>query len=454
MIRKIILCLMLLGLTMMTTGQSLFAQTLPSYDTPSEKVEEYRLAAQNGDPVAKFNLGILTAMGWAGLKKDEAKSRELLLQSAEQGYSEAQIWVASLALTGEITGKSSAPQAVKWYIKAAGQGSKLAYFQLGCLYREWNEIASFLNETEMSRIEFEPLKQDKELSKEYWIKSGLSKNRVELIDALFIRISKGDWKAHKELSEMLSEKNLIELKPDILIFFHSAKFECHLFDSNLEKAKNGDINAMIDVAKSYEYPRCPGHPVADLKEQLYWLDKASKKGSVQALYELGCYYSQNDKIKDPEKSFRYYMEAAEKGHAAAMCSLAIIYEGKNDLIESMRWMLKAAEAGDKDSFFYLGHRYQNGEGVPVNFVKAYAWFSIWSYDEKEGTEGIGRRRLKELTAQMSPGRIAEAQELAAQIWVRLEKKLSPSPNVSAEDKVRSQIILDIERYKLRTQSPK
>jgi TPR repeat protein len=451
MARKITLCLLW---AVLITAQPSLLIAAPDYDTPKEKVEEYKAGALKGDPDAQFNLGVLTGLGWAGIQEDKAKSRELIMKSAEQGHVEAQIWVARLCLSGELTGKYDLSQAVTWYRKAAENGSHLAFFQLGCLHQEGNEMMEFFKKTDKSAIEIEPLKHAKELSKEYWAKAGLTKTQVETLIELHARISKGDWRASKELHDLLNGKELNQLNPEIFAAFHLAKYNYHLFDHYLQKAKDGDVNAMIETANSFEHPGCPGHPVPNTKEQFYWLKRAEEKGSVEALYKLGSYFSQNKETDDPKKSLSYYTQAAEKGHAAAMCSLALIYEAREDLHESTRWMIKAAEAGDTASWFYLGHRYQNGKGVPANFVKAYAWFSISSSNEKEGPDGVARGRIKLLAAQMPPEKIAEAQQLAAQIWENIEKKLSSNSKLSAAEKLEAQVRLDLERAKLRSNHTK
>lgn len=426
----------------------------PDYDTPPTKVAEYKEKALKGDPVAQYNLAWLTTLGWAGVTEDKTKARELFLKSAEQGYSEAQITLADLSISGELNGKYDLPNAASWYIKAADQGSQLANFKLGCLYLAGNDLFEFFMQLEKPRYSLVKIEQNKARAGEHWRKAGLSKSKVEALLSLHERISKGDWEANREMSEMLTEKALSAFKGDMLATFYQMKYNYHLFDSNLQKAKNGDVSAMIDTANSYQSPACPGHPEENSEEQLKWLLKAAQAANIDALYKLGSYYSQNEDTKNPIKSLDYYKQAADKGHAAAMCSLASIYEAKEDLQESTRWMIKAAEAGDSASWFYVGHRYQNGKGVPVNFVKAYAWFSISSTDEKEGPDGIARRRMKQLAAQMPPEKIAEAQQLAAQIWEKLEKKLSTNPNLSAAEKLNAQVRLDLERAKLRSNQSK
>ena len=427
----------------------------PDYDTPPEKVAEFREKALKGDPVAQYDLAWLTILGWAGVPKDSIKGQELFMQSAEQGYDEAQLMIANSHMSGEHTGKIDLPAAASWFHKAAKQGNQVAYFHLANLYQEGNEIFQFMLELDNKKeTKFEPIRKNKEISEELWGLSGLSKTEVESLVTYHARIAKGDWRAHKDIAELLRERAPKKLKPNLYSEIHLLKYSGHLFDHNLKSALSGDTAAMLEVAQNYRYPRCPGRPEKNPKEELEWLNKAARAGSIDALYELGSFFSQSEELKDSRKSFDYYKQAADKGHAKAMCSLGNIYEDKEDLPESTRWMIKAAEAGDRASWFYVGHRYQNGKGIPVNFVKAYAWFSISSSDEKEGPDGIARGRIKQLATQMPPEKIAEAQELAAKIWENIEKKLSSNYKLSAAEKLEAQVRLDLERAKLRSNQSK
>ena len=90
----------------------------------------------------------------------------------------------------------------------------------------------------------------------------------------------------------------------------------------------------------------------------------------------------------------------------------------------------------------------------MNFVKAYAWFSISSSEEKEGPDGIARGRIKLLAAQMPPEKVAEAQQLAAQIWENIEMKLLSNSKLSAAEKLEAQVRLDLARAKLRSSQSK
>jgi TPR repeat protein len=423
----------------------------PDYNTPPEKVAEFREKALKGDPIAQYELAWLTTLGWAGVAKDKDKAKALFMRSAEQGYDEAQLMVASCYMSGEFTGIIDLPEAASWLHKAAKQGNTEACFHLANIYLEGNEIFRLVLELDNNnRTKLEPIRQNKEIGEEFWPLAGLSKSEIELLYALHARIAKGDWRAHKEIAKLLSDSAPKKLRTNLYSEIHLLQHERHLFDHNLREASNGDITAMLEVARKHRSPGCPGHPDKSPEEEVKWLNKAAQGGSIDALYELGSFYSQSEESKDSRKSFDYYMQAAIKGDARAMCSLASIYEAREDLHESTRWMIKAAEAGDSASWFYVGHRYQNGKGIPVNFVKAYAWFSISSSEEKERPDSVPRRRLKELSALMTAEQIAEGQKLAEQIWQNLDRKLSSNHKLTAEEKLENQVRLDLERAKLRS----
>jgi hypothetical protein len=43
---------------------------------------------------------------------------------------------------------------------------------------------------------------------------------------------------------------------------------------------------------------------------------------------------------------------------------------------ALKWFLKGASRGDSSAQFQLGKIYEDGNGVPIDFVQAYKWFDI------------------------------------------------------------------------------
>ena len=76
--------------------------------------------------------------------------------------------------------------------------------------------------------------------------------------------------------------------------------------------------------------------------------------------------------------------------------------------EGAKWNLYAAERGDDRYQYRIGLMYEEGRGVPRDYVRAYMWYSL---AVTNGWEGSGHRR-DQIAEKMTPDQIAEAQRLA------------------------------------------
>jgi TPR repeat protein len=95
-------------------------------------VAEIRAKAEQNDPVAQKDLGILYANG-TGVPKDSAEAVKWLRRAAEQGNAPAQKNLGLMYANGTGVAKDSA-EAVKWFRKAAEQGYPKALFRMGAAY--------------------------------------------------------------------------------------------------------------------------------------------------------------------------------------------------------------------------------------------------------------------------------------------------------------------------------
>ncbi len=78
----------------------------------------------------------------------------------------------------------------------------------------------------------------------------------------------------------------------------------------------------------------------------------------------------------------------------------------------MKWFRTAAEQGDAYAQVNLGFMYGTGEGVPMNYVKAYMWYSLAKAQGDENAAGF----LDILKTPMTPSQITKAQALASEWW--------------------------------------
>lgn len=117
----------------------------------------------------------------------------------------------------------------------------------------------------------------------------------------------------------------------------------------------------------------------DSKRMYYWLTKAAKENSSDAAYHLGtkyfieCNNHQNNKILQ-NLARNYLTQAANNGRPDAGLTLGLYYQmyDKNPT-EAAKWMQIAAEAGEPKAAGQLGIMYVTGEGVEIDYNKAFYW---------------------------------------------------------------------------------
>jgi hypothetical protein len=68
------------------------------------------------------------------------------------------------------------------------------------------------------------------------------------------------------------------------------------------------------------------------------------------------------------------LEKAQKGDAAAQCSLGELYLSQKDSANALKWLQMAAERGNADAQVALGRVYRNGTGVPRDLREAARWY--------------------------------------------------------------------------------
>lgn len=164
--------------------------------------------------------------------------------------------------------------------------------------------------------------------------------------------------------------------------------------------------------------------VADItrREAVTWKQKAAEQGHSSARWQLGVAYLFGDGVpQDSGKGVWWLEKAAWQGNAGAIMSLGdIYYYGRGvrqDSREAAKWYLFGAQSRpcgpDSFSSLNLGKMYAAGDGVPMNYVQAYRWFNVASTDNifvGYAEAAAGRDRV---AANMTPGQIAEAQQLSS-----------------------------------------
>jgi TPR repeat protein len=139
----------------------------------------------------------------------------------------------------------------------------------------------------------------------------------------------------------------------------------------------------------------------------------AEQGDPTAQHHLGWLYVIGRGVpQDYQEAVRWFHKAAEQGDSDAQANLGSLYllgdRLTQDYTEALKWLRAAADQGHPLAQTKLGIMYEDGEGVPQDRVQAYMWFSLAA---AQGSE-LERAFLTELTKQMAPVQIAEAQRLA------------------------------------------
>ena len=93
-----------------------------------------------------------------------------------------------------------------------------------------------------------------------------------------------------------------------------------------------------------------------------YLKNSAETGNVEAMYELGLFAAEQNRMEDSKK---WYKKAVEKGHATAMNNLANIYDEEGNKKEAMKLYLKSAEKGNPLAFFNLGNYYEENNNIEL-----------------------------------------------------------------------------------------
>jgi len=105
---------------------------------PQQGVDMIRSLAEQGHPIAQYNLGMILQEGKVAPRAG-AQGVEWLRKAADQGLADAQL-AMGLAFNSGVDVEEDQAQAVAWYRKAAEQGNWPAQVNLGLAYWAGNGI--------------------------------------------------------------------------------------------------------------------------------------------------------------------------------------------------------------------------------------------------------------------------------------------------------------------------
>ena len=185
--------------------------------------------------------------------------------------------------------------------------------------------------------------------------------------------------------------------------------------------------AMQETAKKTEYDKLPLTELMALVET----------NDLTAQFELASRYNYGRGIpKDTQTALKWLRKAASAGQRDAMKLLAIkLYNGydvKPNYKESMKWAQKLAETGDIASALMMGHMYATGESGKRDLPRAYTWYSIAAtgklpedipgFDDSDLMQNTfaadGEMERDKMAGLLSAKQEANAQKRAGEWWMK------------------------------------
>ncbi len=100
--------------------------------TNASELDSLKVAAEQGDVEAQFNLGLKYDTG-EGVPENNPEAVRWYRMAAEQGDATAQVRLGDMYYTGEGVLQNS-PESVRWYRMAAEQGDATAQHWMGFMY--------------------------------------------------------------------------------------------------------------------------------------------------------------------------------------------------------------------------------------------------------------------------------------------------------------------------------
>lgn len=265
----------------------------------SEQIEMLQEAAKQGDPIAAYNLGVISedeerideAESWyriaAAADDPDAATNlaNILIREADALMTEAQEWLEKAAAAGQMQAQYTLatmnrngqgtpvniPAAIKWYTEAARQGMADAQLELAKIYYNGD----------VGAVDYSAAR--------HWLEKSAAQGCAEAEYGLGLLFFEGKAcvpNLDRAISWFVMASQSGYSPADITLGrIYEAKESGPYYDTakavaHYEKAANaGDIIAMISLADLYGNIELP---VADSERSLYWYHKAAinRSGAV------------------------------------------------------------------------------------------------------------------------------------------------------------------------------
>lgn len=122
---------------------SAFALAASHAQAQSEDPGRTRRAAEGGNRVAQFLMGLHYYEGFGGVSKDRTEAARWWLKSAEQSFPDAEMAIGDLYYKGEGVSQDYAA-AFKWFRRAALHGESMSCVRIATMYMKSQAVSQDL----------------------------------------------------------------------------------------------------------------------------------------------------------------------------------------------------------------------------------------------------------------------------------------------------------------------
>ena len=311
------------------SDRSTSASLVATIATSDDEISSLKKAAEQGDAVAQYKLGVRYDKG-DGVEKNKEEAFARFHKAAELGYANAMFNVGVMYGEGEGV-EVNKEKAFMWFHKAAELGSAEGQFKLSMCYENGYGV-----------------EVNKETAAE-WLHKAASLGNSDAQFTLGLKYDDGDG---------------VEIDREKAITWYE------------RAACQGHINAQANLGVMYYQGLDVG--IDDVKA-FKWFYKAAEQGDLDSQYRIAEMYASGEGVKaDKEKAFALFQELADKGILDAQFTLGKMYsagEGvKANKEKAVDWYRKAAGRGNLQAMKGLCKAYKEGQGVPKNILLATYWF--------------------------------------------------------------------------------
>lgn len=268
-------------------------------------------AAEQGNPAAQYNLGLIYRKGEA-VPQDDAEAVGWFLKAAQQNHAKAQLNLAWMYQEGKGVSQDDV-KAAKWYLKAAEQGNAQAQFNLALMYSKGEGVA--LDHIEAAKWFLESAEQgianaQYNLGIMYQDGLGVQKDSTEAVKWFNKAAKQGHTDAQAKLDAM--RKALQDEQREAA---RAVKESPRILPSNA-----ADASSIPDEFPDEKKEALSQDHAKQILVSQYL--KAAEQGLADAQYHLGVIYEEGSGVpRDNEKAIKWHRAAAEQGHPEAQNKL-------------------------------------------------------------------------------------------------------------------------------------